>query len=128
MTIPTPNSDESLVTSAYPFIGNFHKTLPHNEFGEVDPVAYRRFERICVGVEAGMPINFEEVPRGPLSHAAQTPFSREQNPCSTVRCSMTMTRESCAHRSISRSITLAIQPPGRQCFAAVWLMNSMARW
>jgi hypothetical protein len=80
MTIPTPNTDESLVTTDHPFIGNFHKTLPHNEFGEVDAAAYRRFERICAGVEAGMPINFEDVPKGPLSHAAQTPFSREQNP------------------------------------------------
>ncbi len=74
MPVPTPNSDESLVTSDHPFIGNFHKTLPHNEYGEVEAEAYRKFERTCVGIEAGLPLNFEEVPRGPLSHPAQSTF------------------------------------------------------
>lgn len=74
MPQPFPNSDENLVTTAdpfvgkpaYPFIGNFHKTLPHDEYGEVIPEAYRKFERTCLAIEAGMPINFEEVPKGPL--------------------------------------------------------------
>ncbi|SNX60266.1 hypothetical protein SAMN06296273_1730 [Nitrosomonas ureae] len=88
MTFPTPNSDENLVTSEpdnppdlpeqdrtnVPFIGNFHKTLPHNEYGEVDEVAYRKFERTCIQIEAGMPINFEEVPKGPVSSPDQSPF------------------------------------------------------
>lgn len=74
MTIPTPNSDESLVTTDHPFIGEFHKTLPHNQFGEVEPQAYRDLERTCVAVEAGMPINFENIARGPLSDPAQSPF------------------------------------------------------
>ena len=39
MTFPTPNSDESVVNTENPFIGNFHKTLPHNAYGEVDPDA-----------------------------------------------------------------------------------------
>lgn len=74
MAFPTPNNDESLTTPGISFIGNFHKTLPHNEYGEVDPAAHRKFERTCLEIEAGAPINFEEVPKGPLAHAAQTPF------------------------------------------------------
>lgn len=74
MSFPTPNADESLVTPAAPFIGNFHKTLPHNEFGEVEPAAYRLFERACMQIESGMPMNFEGVPPGPLAHPDQTAF------------------------------------------------------
>ncbi|MCE7914766.1 MAG: phosphoesterase [Nitrosomonas sp. PRO4] len=66
MTFPTPNIDESLTTSDYPFIGNFHKTLPHNQYGEVDAAAYRKFKGKCLEIEAGAPVNFEEVPAGPL--------------------------------------------------------------
>lgn len=93
MTFPTPNSDEDLVSrnkkatptcqqefDEAPFIGNFHKTLSHNEFGEVIPDEYRKFERICHQVEAGLPINFEEVPRGPLAHPDQTPFEANAHP------------------------------------------------
>jgi hypothetical protein len=69
VTFPTPNTDESHATAEYPFLGNFHKTLPHNEFGEVLPEAYRKFERTCLEIEAGAPINYEEVPRGPLAPA-----------------------------------------------------------
>ena len=29
------------------FIGNFHKTLPHNEFGEVVPGSYAKFRTIA---------------------------------------------------------------------------------
>ncbi len=67
MTFPTPNHDESLITSEIPFIGNFHKTLPHNEYGEVDASAYREFKNTCLQIEAGVPKNFEGVPKGPLS-------------------------------------------------------------
>ncbi len=66
MASPTPNSDENLVTAAHPFAGNFHKTLPHDRFGEVEVAAYRQFERACTAIEAGAPINFEGVPSGPL--------------------------------------------------------------
>jgi hypothetical protein len=66
MASPTPNQDENLVTAEHPFAGNFHKTLPHNRFGEVIVAAYRRFERTCIEIEAGAPINFEGVPAGPL--------------------------------------------------------------
>ncbi|GKS68345.1 phosphoesterase [Nitrosomonas sp. PY1] len=67
MTFPTPNHDESLIASEIPFIGNFHKTLPHNEYGEVDASAYREFKNTCLQIEAGAPKNFESVPRGSLS-------------------------------------------------------------
>ncbi len=80
MTFPTPNNDESLVTSKIPFIGNFHKTLPHNDYGEVVPSAYHKFERTCLEIEAGAPINFEEIPAGPLSAPAQTPFDPMAHP------------------------------------------------
>ncbi|MCB9530722.1 MAG: hypothetical protein H6700_03075 [Myxococcales bacterium] len=72
--LSTPNSDESLTTKAAPFIGNFHKTLPHDEFGEVDAAAYRVFERTCVQIEAGAPLNFEAVPAGPSVLPGQTDF------------------------------------------------------
>ncbi|HRD64745.1 MAG TPA: vanadium-dependent haloperoxidase [Candidatus Competibacter sp.] len=68
MTLPRPNFDEGFKPESplddTLFIGNFHKTLPHNEFGEVVADAYRKFERICIEIEAGAPVNFEEVPKG----------------------------------------------------------------
>ncbi len=79
MPFPTPNADESLVstkgltTDNAPFIGNFHKTLPHNKFGEVVPDAYREFERRCIAIEAGAPVNFEGVRQGPLEPSPDVP-------------------------------------------------------
>lgn len=61
MSNPNPNADESLATPDFPFIGNFHKSLPHNEYGEVCSDAYRKFERTCTSIEAGSPINFGSV-------------------------------------------------------------------
>lgn len=77
MSFPTPNHDESLITSEHPFIGNFHKTLPHNEFGEVDPAAHRKFKEICLEIEAGAPLSFEDVPQGPLATPDQTQFDTD---------------------------------------------------
>lgn len=81
MTFPTPNSDEGLVSQASrtpahdkaPFVGNFHKTLPHDQYGEVQASAYRAFERACMQIEAGAPVNFEEVPAGPMLPSALVP-------------------------------------------------------
>ena len=42
-------------------IGNFHKTLPHNEFGEVDPAAYAAF--VTASTTGG---DYESIPRGPV--------------------------------------------------------------
>jgi hypothetical protein len=74
MPQPFPSADENIVTGDHPFVGNFHKTLPHNQYGEVDADAHRKFERTCLAIEAGMPINFEEVPKGDLAHPAQSSF------------------------------------------------------
>lgn len=110
MAISTPNHDEALVSSqtvnpgapldqhqSAPFIGNFHKTLPHNAFGEVDPKAYRVFERICTQIESGVSTNFESVPAGPLAptppvppparpedNILQTPFQLGKNPTAEI--------------------------------------------
>ncbi len=77
MTFPIPNDDENLVVfnkadpkKNYAFIGNFHKTLPHNEFGEVSADAYRKFKGLCLAIDAGAPLNFEDVPGG--THNGQT--------------------------------------------------------
>jgi hypothetical protein len=40
-------------------IGNFHKTLPHNKFGEVDPAAYAQFK--LTAITGG---DYETIPRG----------------------------------------------------------------
>lgn len=64
MSHPTPNRDESIHQPDIPFIGNFHKTLPHNEFGEVCPIAYRQFMQVCIALEAGETTNFEHIPTG----------------------------------------------------------------
>lgn len=84
MSNPNPNADESLATPDFPFIGNFHKSLPHNEYGEVCSDAYRKFERTCTSIEAGSPINFEEVPKGPLAHLDQAPFHPGVSPKSVA--------------------------------------------
>ncbi|MDH2434631.1 vanadium-dependent haloperoxidase [Pokkaliibacter sp. MBI-7] len=41
------NGDDLLVFDGARFLGNFHKTLPHNEKGEVDAQSYIAFEKIC---------------------------------------------------------------------------------
>lgn len=79
MPFPTPNHDESVVTAEIPYIGNFHKTLKHNDYGEVDAEQYRKFKGTCLEVEAGAPISFEEVPRGPLTPA----FAPNADPAAT---------------------------------------------
>jgi hypothetical protein len=50
-------------------IGNFHKTLPHNKFGEVGPDAYTTFR--LVALTGG---DYETVPRGPTGFTAPVPF------------------------------------------------------
>ena len=42
-------------------IGNFHKTMPHNDFGEVDPAAYAIFKDVAT--TGG---DYDSVPRGPV--------------------------------------------------------------
>ncbi|MEP7013792.1 MAG: hypothetical protein ABJC13_26015, partial [Acidobacteriota bacterium] len=52
------NGDEERYASR---IGNFSKTLPHNEFGEVDPAAYDALKK---GIAAGDWKALEAVPKG----------------------------------------------------------------
>lgn len=52
------NGDEEAFPS---FIGNFHKTLPHNSLGEVDPSAYQAF---LAALSAGSFQDLEAVPAG----------------------------------------------------------------
>lgn len=42
-------------------IGNFSKGLPHNQMGEVDPVAYRA---LLTAIRTGDPIDFDLIPMG----------------------------------------------------------------
>ncbi len=66
------NTDEALVlrdsnNQEIVGIGNFHKTLPHNKYGEVDPTAYRDFARI-----SSMPTgDYELVATGPVNNNFQ---------------------------------------------------------
>lgn len=50
------NGDEERFPSK---IGNFSKTLPHNELGEVDPAAYKAFQEACA---SGSYADLEAVP------------------------------------------------------------------
>jgi len=53
------NGDEELYPNR---IGNFHKTLPHNSIGEVDPAAYNQF---LAALASGNFNDFENLPRLP---------------------------------------------------------------
>ena len=65
---PQPNGDEQLEN----YIGNFHKSLPHNAYGEVEGDAYEHFQDICQQLEAGEDVDFETVARGTEDAAAFT--------------------------------------------------------
>ncbi len=77
MPAPNPNHDENLVSKEFvnshemdlpqeaaPYIGNYHKTLPHNHFGEVCPAAYMQFKETCLSIEDGAPLSFEGIATG----------------------------------------------------------------
>lgn len=50
--------------------GNFHKTLPHNRFGEVEPGAYTHFAQV-----ASYNGDYETVASGPIVAPFQAPFA-----------------------------------------------------
>lgn len=52
------NGDEELYSNR---IGNFHKSLPHNSIGEVDPAAYNS---LLAALQSGAFSDFEAVPAG----------------------------------------------------------------
>ncbi|MEY4576410.1 MAG: hypothetical protein RL701_1113 [Pseudomonadota bacterium] len=64
---PTPNNDENTPSGEIQYIGNFHKTLPHNDFGEVEVPAYRKFKEICLQIEARLPLSYNDVAQGSLA-------------------------------------------------------------
>jgi PAP2 superfamily len=52
------NGDEALYPNR---IGSYSKGLPHNDLGEVDPVAY---DTLLAALASGMPQDFEKIPLG----------------------------------------------------------------
>jgi hypothetical protein len=63
---PTNAGDTIVFHGPFVFLGNFHKTLPHNVFGEVEPSAYRHFAFTCLEVDAGARVGFESVQSGSI--------------------------------------------------------------
>jgi len=78
-----PNGDEDLAfgPQGIRYVGNFHKTLPHNEYGEVLPAAYHEFRLIAADSNAPGAGDFEGVDRGPLSFP---PHQQEFVPANTL--------------------------------------------
>ena len=66
-----PNDDDKIEGIAK-YIGNFHKTLCHNKFGEVFEDEYVHFEKICRHVSDNG--DFERVGAGKLSDPNQADF------------------------------------------------------
>ena len=69
---PHPNSDEDAFfgpNHEFRYIGNFHKTLPHNVFGEVDHAAYDDFRKIADGTHPQHGGDFEHVAPQPQTPA-----------------------------------------------------------
>jgi hypothetical protein len=59
------NNDESIVTpDGARFIGNFHKTLPVNDYGEVDPGAYQDFRGALTAAAIAAPEQTDNIPTG----------------------------------------------------------------
>lgn len=54
----TPNTDERLYKGR---IANFSKGLPHNNLGEVDPIAY---DRLLTAISSGRHSDYEAIPMG----------------------------------------------------------------
>ena len=70
------NGDEnqSFGGSGARYVGNFHKTMPHNEFGEVAPEDYRKFVEICDDLESGKTTDFETMVRKFTTPPHQAPL------------------------------------------------------
>lgn len=71
---PHPNTDETISEPAR-FIGNFHKTLPHDQNGHVVRQAYENLSAICT--QAAGYGDFETVVPGPISDPNQAPFKKQ---------------------------------------------------
>ncbi len=72
---PQPNGDESTTFNGFQYIGNFHKSLAHNEYGEVDVPQYKDFIQICDGTHPIHGDDFEAVGAWPIAASPhQTPL------------------------------------------------------
>lgn len=88
--LPDQNSNGEETSYSIPFVANYSKSLPHNEFGEVQGDAYRLllravgtgnfadFERIPLGIEDGQPLTNPQAGlafdlEGPDSHGLVIP-------------------------------------------------------
>ena len=96
---PNPNTDES--TGFGPggtirYIGNFHKSLPHNEFGEVDPSAYEALKAALPDLPNG-PGDLEQVPTGLLDHPAQATLDRDPSGGGHIERAATLNDPQCGY-------------------------------
>lgn len=80
--IQTPNGDAGLFIPGLDWggtegnvvgIGSFHKSLPHNQFGEVKPSAYADLTAIIAGTAHGG--DFEQVAFGPVHDPHHAPYA-----------------------------------------------------
>ena len=60
----------SVATMAPVGAGSFHKTLPHDPSGDVNPAAFADFSRIATSLND----DYETVARGPIGAAGHAPF------------------------------------------------------
>ena len=56
-----PSNPNDFSKDVAPYTSNFTKGLPHNEFGEVDPAAYRQ---LLTALRSGRPTDFERITLG----------------------------------------------------------------
>jgi hypothetical protein len=73
---PMPNQIDNGDETRYPNkIGSFSKGLPHNDVGEVDPVAYAA---LLHAISSGKPADFESIPMGDPDSALRRKFVNPQ--------------------------------------------------
>lgn len=100
LSAPNPNGDESAGFGrggTIRFIGNFHKSLPHNKFGEIDPpAAYEALRAALPDLPHG-PGDLEHVPAGPLSDPAQAPLNRDPTGGSHIDQAATLNDPQCGY-------------------------------
>lgn len=90
--VPNPNGDEECrfgPGGSIRYIGNYHKSLPHNDFGEVDVAAYEALRAASQELPYG-PGDFEVVPGGPLSGPAQEPLNQHPTNSDPITCAATL--------------------------------------
>lgn len=62
-------------------VGNFHKTLPHNQYGEVEPKAYAQFVASAAGGDyENVPVGWDNTVTPPISSPGQASFATKTPP------------------------------------------------